>query len=141
MINTRRLCARRHSRFTLMELMIVLLILGLLAALVTPNLMSKAEKAKVKSAELQIRMLSNALKDYYLDMDEYPEELADLVEDHGGAKWDGPYLDPPVVPTDPWGNPYRYDCPGQHAKFDICSYGADGAPGGDKYDADITSWQ
>ena len=131
---------RRARPFTLMELMIVLVILGLVTALVAPNFMKKAEKAKVQSAEVQIRLLANAVKDYYLDMDEYPKELEHLVESPGSKKWDGPYLDPAQLPLDPWGEPYRYEFPGQHGRFDIYSYGADQNPGGDGYDADVTSW-
>ncbi len=127
--------------FTLMELMIVLLIMGLLAALVTPAFIGKAEKAKAKTAQMQVKLLSNAVYDYYLDVDEYPDKLSDLVEKTGGEKWAGPYLDPPMLPTDPWGEPYHYRQPGEHGRFDIFSYGADKAPGGDGNNADITNWQ
>lgn len=133
---------RKVHTFTLMELMIVLLILGFLAALVTPNMLKKAEKAKHKTAQLQVKLLANTCKDYYLDTGEYPQRLEDLVKDTGDPDWNGPYLvDPPKIPKDPWDEPYRYDYPGQHAKFDIYSYGADKAPGGEKYDADIGNWK
>ncbi|MDT8390537.1 MAG: type II secretion system major pseudopilin GspG [Lentisphaeria bacterium] len=132
---------RRTRRFSLLELMIVLLILGLLAALAVPNLMKKADKAKYKTGELQVKLLSNAIKDYYLDMDEYPDTLEDLVTDTGDTKWDGPYLDPPKIPLDPWGEPFRYDFPGRHGQFDLSSLGADKSPGGDKYNADINNWE
>lgn len=131
---------RRIRRFSLMELMIVLLILGLLAALVVPNLMKKADKAKYKTGVLQLKLVSNAIKDYYLDMDVYPENLDDLVNPSGDNKWDGPYLDPPKIPVDPWGEAFHYQFPGQHGSFDLSSYGADKSPGGEKYDADINSW-
>ncbi len=131
----------KRQCFSLMELMIVLLILGMLAALITPNLMKKAEKAKHNSAKIQIKLLGNAVKDYYLDMDEYPDSLEQLVKDPGESKWTGPYLDPPQIPKDPWNEPYNYDYPGQHGTFDIYSYGADKAPGGDEFNADIGSWE
>jgi len=131
----------KRQCFSLMELMIVLLILGMLAALITPNLMKKAEKAKHNSAKIQIKLLGNAVKDYYLDMDEYPDSLDDLIKDPNDPKWTGPYLDPPQIPKDPWNEPYHYDYPGQHGAFDIYSYGADKTPGGDQFNADIGSWE
>ncbi len=140
-MQTPKISPSQRRPFTLMELMIVLLILGLIAALVTPNLMKKAEKAKYKSAELQIRLLANAINDYYLDVDDYPTRLEELVTPANNDKWDGPYLDPPQLPRDPWGEPYQYNYPGQHGRFDLVSYGADKAPGGDKYNADISNWQ
>ena len=120
--------------------MIVLIILVSLAALVTPAFMRQLEGAKQRTAKVQIGLLSNACKDYYFDVNEYPPNLDALVNDPGNNKWNGPYLDPPQVPKDPWGNEYQYTVPGQSgADFDIVSYGADGAPGGDKKDADISN--
>ena len=135
--NSRR---TRHA-FTLIELMIVLIILVSLAALVTPAFLKKAEKAKYQGAQVQVKLLANAVNDFFLDVGEYPKGLNDLVQSPGGDRWDGPYLDPPQVPKDPWGEEYHYVCPGQHGKFDLSSYGADKAPGGEKYDADINSWE
>lgn len=132
---------RQRRRFSLMELMIVLLIIGLLTAVVGPTFLKKADKAKYRTGQLQLKLVSNAIKDYYLDMDAYPDRLEDLVTNPGSNKWDGPYLDPPKVPVDPWGEPFQYNYPGQHGKFDLVSYGADKSPGGEKYNADINSWE
>ena len=127
--------------FTLIELMIVLIILGLLTALVTPQFLGKAEKAKRQTAKMQIEYLSNAVKDYYLDVGQYPQQLKDLVENPGEEKWDGPYLDPPKIPEDPWGEEYVYEYPGTHGQFDLYSWGSDRAPGGEDNNADIVSWE
>ncbi len=137
----RRLRRRRQQRFTLMELMIVLVILGLLMALVTPQFIGKAEKAKVKTARMQIEYLGNALNDYYLDVGEYPSDLNALINDPGNEKWAGPYLEPPRIPKDPWDEDYHYRYPGDHGRFDLYSYGADKAPGGEDADSDIVSWE
>ena len=139
-MKTRPANRRATHPFTLIELMIVLIILVSLAALVTPAFMSKAEKAKYQSAQVQLKLLVNAIHDYFLDMGEYPDDLDDLVQSPGGERWDGPYLEPPQVPKDPWGGDFIYTCPGQHGKFDLVSYGADKSPGGEKYNADIGSW-
>ena len=137
-MNKRR---RQKSDFTLIELMIVLIILGLLTALVTPRFLGKAEKAKRQAAKVQIKYLSDTVKDFYLDTGRYPKRLESLVEDPGLEKWSGPYLDPPKIPEDPWGEDYIYEYPGQHGKFDIKSLGADRAPGGEDGAADIVSWE
>ena len=122
--------------------MVVLLIIGLVSALVAPQVVKKLAKAKVQTAQAQVRLLKNACKDYYLDMDKYPDRLDDLIQSPGSDKWDGPYLDPPKIPKDSWGNEFHYEKPGQDNRpFDIVSYGADGAPGGEKYNADIKSWE
>jgi len=129
---------RRKRRFSLIELMIVLIIMGLLTALVAPAVMGKLGKAKVQTAKTQIKLLSNAVDDYYLDMDEYPSSLEGLIRSSGGDKWDGPYLKPPKIPKDPWGNDYHYQVPGSEGmEFEIVCYGADGSPGGAKKNADI----
>jgi len=137
-MNKRR---RLKSDFTLIELMIVLIILGLLTALVTPEFLGKAEKAKRQAAKVQIQYLSDTVKSFYLDTGQYPKRLEALVEDPGLEKWDGPYLDPPKIPKDPWGEEYVYEYPGQHGKFDIKSFGADRAPGGEDEAEDIVSWE
>jgi len=127
--------------FSLMELMIVVVIIGMIAGIVMPNLMKNLGKAQQNKARAQITILKNAAKDYYLDMSEYPRKLEDLITDPGNEKWDGPYLDPPKIPLDPWGESYHYESPGQHGDFDIYSYGADKAPGGKGKNADINSWE
>lgn len=131
----------KRRRFTLMELMIVLVILGLLMALVTPQFIGKAEQAKRSTARMQIEFLGNALNDYYLDVGEYPSSLQALITNPGSDRWAGPYLDPPRIPKDPWDEDYHYRYPGEHGRFDIFSYGANRAPGGEGPAADIVSWE
>ncbi|MFA5112368.1 MAG: type II secretion system major pseudopilin GspG [Desulfobaccales bacterium] len=135
---------RRDAGFTLIELMIVLFILGLLAALVAPRLMGRVGKAKQKSAQAQIQLLATALDLFHLDVGRYPTEeegLKGLRENPGSMPaWGGPYLDK-GVPKDPWGREYVYKFPGQHGPYDMYSMGADGAVGGDGENQDITNWQ
>ncbi len=132
------------SGFTLVELLVVMIIIGLLAALVGPRFIRQEEKAKVKAAKAQIELLSTALDTFRLDVGRYPtsqEGLEALRTQPGGVeRWDGPYLKKDV-PVDPWGKPYVYKSPGDHGPFDIVSYGADGSPGGDGDNRDITSWE
>jgi general secretion pathway protein G len=136
----------RGSRgFTLIELLVVLAILGMLAALVAPNLMDKFSQAKTKAARLDIEELSSVLDMYKLDVGRYPttdEGLNALIEAPGTAKvWNGPYLHKKKIPSDPWNNPYHYVSPGQHGKFDLWSLGADNIEGGKDEDGDIASWE
>jgi general secretion pathway protein G len=130
-----------QSGFTLVELMIVLFILGLLTALVAPRLMGRVGKAKQKTAQTQIHMLSTALELYYLDVGRYPSEeegLKALSQKPGNLSgWGGPYLEK-EVPKDPWGNDYIYKIPGENSPYDIISYGADKAPGGEGENQDIS---
>ena len=134
---------RRDGGFTLIELMIVLFILGLLAALVAPRLMSRVGKAKQKTAQAQIQLLSTALDLFNLDVGRYPtteEGLKSLrTKPEDLSSWAGPYLDK-ALPKDPWGRPYAYKCPGDHGPYDLYSLGADGAEGGDGENQDITNW-
>jgi general secretion pathway protein G len=135
---------RRAGGFTLIELMIVLFILGLLAALVAPRLMSRLGKAKQKTAQAQIQLLATALDLFHLDAGRYPtteEGLKALREKPENLPaWGGPYLDK-SVPKDPWGRPYVYKSPGEHGPYDLYSLGADGAEGGEGENQDITNWQ
>ena len=129
--------------FTLIELLIVMIILGLLAALVAPKMFQKVGSSKQKAAKAQISMLGTALDAYRLDVGSYPgadEGLTALRKNPGHGAWDGPYLTK-EVPNDPWGKPYHYECPGQHGEYDLISYGRDGAPGGDGEDKDVVSWE
>ncbi len=130
--------------FSLIELMIVMVILGLLASLVGPAMFKKLGTAKQKTAKTQIEMLMTALDSYRLDVGHYPsrqEGLEALVVNPGDEKWDGPYL-AKGLPEDPWGNPYHYRNPGEHdSEVEIYSYGNDNQPGGEKEDADVGSWQ
>ena len=135
---------RNNNGFTLIELLVVMVIIGLLAALVGPRFIRQEEKAKVKAAKAQIELLSTALDTFRLDVGRYPtsqEGLEALRSQPGGVeRWDGPYLKKDV-PLDPWGKAYVYKSPGDHGPFDIVSNGADGAPGGDGDNRDITSWE
>jgi general secretion pathway protein G len=134
----------RHAGFTLIELMIVLFILGLLAALVAPRLMGRVGKAKQKTAQTQIQMLATALDLYHLDVGRYPTEEEGLKSLYAKPEslpaWSGPYLDK-AVPKDPWARDYVYKCPGEHGPYDLYSMGADGQPGGEGENVDITNWE
>ena len=129
--------------FTLIEIMVVVIIIGLLAALVGPRLFSRVGKSKQTAAQSQIELFGVALDNFRLDLGRYPttaEGLAALQKNPGLENWDGPYLKKDL-PLDPWGNPYAYKVPGEHGEYDLLSYGADGAQGGDGENADIVSWQ
>jgi general secretion pathway protein G len=130
--------------FTLIELLIVMVILGLLAALVGPRFFGQEKKARQRAAKSQIALFEAALDNYRLDVGRYPtsdQGLQALREQPDGvAAWDGPYLKK-AVPRDPWGHPYVYESPSEHGDYAITSYGADGSPGGEDVDTDIVSWQ
>jgi len=135
---------RNNSGFTLVELLVVMIIIGLLAALVGPRFIRQEEKAKVKAAKAQIELLGTALDTYRLDIGRYPssEEGLDalLRKPSSAEKWDGPYLKKDL-PLDPWGKAYVYKSPGDHGAFDLLSYGADGVSGGEGDNHDISSWE
>jgi general secretion pathway protein G len=135
---------QREAGFTLSELMIVLFILGLLAALVAPRLMGRVGKAKQKTAQVQMQLLGTALDLFHLDVGRYPtteEGLKVLKEKPNNLPgWGGPYMDK-AIPNDPWGRPYVYKSPGEHGPYDLSSLGADGAQGGDGENRDINNWQ
>ena len=135
----------RQSGFTLIEMMVVMVIIGLLMALVGPRFIRQEEKAKVKAARAQIELLGTALDTFRLDCGRYPnsqEGLAALRQRPFGLdRWDGPYLKKDV-PKDPWERQYYYRSPGEGGRpYDLLSYGADGAPGGDSDNRDVTSWE
>jgi general secretion pathway protein G len=135
---------RRHAAgFTLLELLVVIVIIGLLAAYVGPKYFSQLGKSEVTIAKAQIEAFEKSLDTYRLDVGRYPtseEGLAALLAApaSAGAKWNGPYLKK-GVPPDPWGHPYQYRAPGSKGEYDILSLGKDGQPGGSGEDADITS--
>ncbi len=130
--------------FTLIEILIVMVILGLLAALVGPKMFGKVGKSKQKAAKAQISLLETSLDTFRLDMGRYPtsdEGLEALrTKPADSKKWDGPYI-PKKVPLDPWGNPYEYQCPGEHGEYDLTSFGADGTAGGEDENKDIVNWK
>ncbi len=131
-----------HKRgFTLIELLVVLAILAMLAAVVAPRVMNALGSSKVKTARIQLEDLGAALDLYRLDVGHYPADLEALVINDGAQGWNGPYLKKRQVPTDPWGNAFRYRFPGEHAGYDLLSLGADGKPGGRGEDADLLSWE
>jgi general secretion pathway protein G len=134
---------KHQAGFTLIELLIVMIILGLLAALVAPKMFQKVGTSKQKAAKAQIAMLGTALDAYRLDVGAYPTEqegLEALRKNPGHETWDGPYL-PKDIPLDPWGHQYVYHCPGQHGDYDLYSLGGDGQEGGEGENADVVSWQ
>src|SRR5215470_6813676 len=140
---------RSHTRslrdqrgFSLIELLVVIIILGLLAGLVGPRLFGRVGQSKQAAAKAQIELFGAALDQYRLDVGSYPPSgagLDALVKNTSVSNWNGPYLKKNLVPLDPWGKPYQYKCcPGDHGDYDIWTLGADGAPGGEN--ADVSSW-
>jgi len=135
---------RRQQGFTLIEIIIVVIIMSLIAALVVPRLFKKVEKSKQQIAKTQITLIENSVKMFKLDTGRYPskdEGLKALLEKPAGANnWDGPYLEK-GIPKDPWGRQYLYTYPGQNYTFEIVSLGADGQPGGEGENMDVNNWQ
>lgn len=132
---------RSISGFTLLELLVVVAIIGLLAAYVGPRYFSQLGKSESAVAKAQIEAFAKALDQYRLDVGRFPtteQGLAALVSSPGHKKWNGPYL-AKDLPADPWGNPYRYRSPAAKGDYEILSYGKDGLPGGVADDADITN--
>ncbi|NTV12741.1 MAG: type II secretion system major pseudopilin GspG [Desulfobulbaceae bacterium] len=134
---------RNERGFSLIEIMIVMVIIGLLASLVGPKLFGKLGQAKQKTAKAQIEMLMAAMDAYRLDVGHYPtqqEGLNALSTNPGSPEWAGPYLAKGQVPQDPWNHPYILQVPGQHGDVDISSLGADNKSGGTGEDTDVNSW-
>jgi general secretion pathway protein G len=134
----------RQKGFTLFEILVVVIIIGLLAALVGPRLFGKVSTAKQKTTKAQIELFGTALDTYRLDVGRYPtteEGLKALREKPSGAEgWQGPYL-PKEIPVDPWNRAYVYKSPGEHGDYDLISYGLDGAEGGEGENLDIVNWK
>lgn len=134
---------KSFAGFTLTELLIVLVIIGLLAALVGPVLYQRINPAKQSVAQAQISGFMTALDSYFLDAGQYPGTQQGLAvlrnKPDGLEKWKGPYL-LKEIPLDPWGNPYQYRSPGRNGGYEIVSLGADGKEGGENENSDITSW-
>ena len=141
----RRSLQKRHGGFTLLEMMVVVIIIGVLAATIIPQFMGTTHDAKVSAAKADVAQLESALERFNLHMDRYPtmdEGLKVLVEAPAGEdkKWRGPYIK--LLRPDPWGNPYQYRIPGVHhaTTFDVWSRGADGQDGGEGPNADVGNW-
>jgi len=141
---------RRENRsyaprgFTLIELIVVVVILGLLAAVVGPQVMNRLGESKARISQLQIEQLGNALALYRFDIGQYPstaEGLQALIEDPGIENWSGPYLEKNNLPKDSWGRDYQYRSPGDFGDYDLWSWGADGQEGGEGDNADVRSWE
>jgi general secretion pathway protein G len=133
----------RCRGFTLLELLVVMVIIGLLVGYVAPMYFKQVGKSEVKTAKAQIEAFGKALDQYRLDTGHYPTSEQSLnaliVKPADESRWDGPYLKK-KVPEDPWGQPYQYKQPGDHGEYDIMSLGKDGAPGGTGENADLGNW-
>ena len=137
------LSTHRTPGFTLLELLVVMVIIGLLASYIGPKYFSQIGKSEVKTAKAQMDGLEKALEQYRIDVGRFPsteQGLAALfTKPNNEAKWQGPYLKK-TAPPDPWGQAYQYKSPGEHGEFDLMSFGKDGRAGGTGEDADITNW-
>ena len=131
--------------FTLVELLVVLIILGLVASIAGPNVMKYLGSSKAKTAKLQLKEIESSLELFFLDTGVYPSNSVGLkaliINDVSVAGWNGPYFKKAILPDDPWGNSYVYLAPGEHSAFDLLSLGSDNQPGGEGDGNDITNWE
>ena len=140
---------QNEKGFSFIELMVVVIILGILASVIVPRYMGRTDEAKTVKAKIDIAAIETSLKLYRLDNGTYPsteQGLAALIErpttEPAAPNWNEPgYLEKKVIPKDPWSREYLYLSPGVHGEYDILSYGADGAPGGEGKNQDIKSWE
>ncbi|MEI6055548.1 MAG: type II secretion system major pseudopilin GspG [Lentisphaerota bacterium] len=133
---------RKKTRFfTLMEMVVVIAIIALLAAIVTPMYFKHVKTARINACKTQISLLGQAVDDYRLDTGKLPRSLNDLLTNGSGAKkWNGPYLQASKIPPDPWGNDYVFVMPGKYGDYDLYSYGEAGPGGGSTSDGVIGNW-
>ncbi len=135
---------KKQSGFTLLELLVVMVIIGLLAGYVGPKYFSQLGKSETKAAKAQIEALAKALDTYRLEVGHYPSTEQGLsalnTQPSGEAKWHGPYL-AKGLPNDPWGKPYLYKFPGAHGDYDVWTLGSDGVSGGEESASDVGNWQ
>lgn len=133
----------QHKGFTLLELLVVMVIIGLLAAFVGPRYFSQIGKSEIKVARAQMVAFEQAIEQYKLDTGHFPSSEQGLkvleIKPENEKRWDGPYLKK-KLPLDPWGNAYIYSSPGEHGDYDIFSYGNDGRSGGDSEATDLGNW-
>ncbi|MBO7091171.1 MAG: type II secretion system major pseudopilin GspG [Victivallales bacterium] len=130
----------RRQNFTLIEIMIVVVIIGMIAALAVPKLMGNLEKAKVETTKSNLATLKTAVRNFKMDVGDYPNRLEELLTTNGSEKWDGPYLDMKSLPKDGWDMDFVYTLTGDTFGFDIQSYGADKTSGGDGVNKDLSCW-
>ena len=134
--------ASRMRGFTLLELLVVLVILGLIGSIAAPQVFKWLNKANVDTAKIQISALSSSVDLYRLEVGSYPSDLkALIIRPSDASRWNGPYLKKSTLPKDPWGREYQYQYPGDHGIYDLYSLGADGEVGGEGENTDLTNWE